>query len=161
MSDGIQIQEAQPDGAGSYKALLDCMLNSVKRSDDMSDTFRELVPEIQELIKYEFSQSNPAGWDPLTAKYVKWKQDHGYPVTIGIMTGALRDALTDSAVVDIQPKELNYKLNEGVAGYKGKTTGSYAKWFNKHRKIMKYVRKIMKERIKRAVTDAILLARFK
>lgn len=151
MADGIRIVEAEPNGEKSFKAFFDRMTYSKEKSDDMSPVFSEIIPEIQAEFRYEFSDANPADWKALTARYERWKIKNGFPVTIGIMTGALKDAITDSATVKIDKKSMVYAVNESISGYKGKLVGNYAKYFDRRRKIFPHVRDVFKKRIKDAV----------
>jgi hypothetical protein len=155
----FEIHEVKPTGEGSMQALIDKMTQSAKRSDDMSETFRELAKGISEDFAYEFSSANPAGWDALSPMYNNWKIQNGFPITIGIMTGALKSSLTTDAIVDAGPKQLLYKYNPGVKGHDGKSTGDYAKDFNEKRPIMDYVKKTTRTRIKEAVKKSLKFAK--
>jgi hypothetical protein len=146
MPDAIRIFEPEPDGKNSFNALMERMNQVAKRSDDMSDTFKELTPGIRDEFRYEFSDDNPAGWKELSSRYWFWKKNQGYPTTIGIMTGALKSAVTDNADVTIGQKEMVYAVNDSV---------DYAQDFNEVRKIFPYVREKVRALVKSAVSKRI------
>jgi hypothetical protein len=155
MPEMIEIKEIKPGGRSVINHLMERMADMSRRSDDVSEALGKIREYMRDEFKYEFSSANPAGWSALTAKYKSWKAAHGYPVTIGIMTGALKDAMTTSAIVDIGPKSLLYKINDGVIGYKGKSVGEYAKYFNGRRPIVPHVADRVRGRIKEAVKSVI------
>ena len=155
MPDVIRIFEKEAQGGSMFETLVNRMQDGSRRSDDMRDTFLEIAGQIKDELTYEFSEANPAGWGDLSDKYKQWKTRHGYPVTIGIMTGALKESLTDSAVIDAQPKRLTYTYNESTRNAKGQSVGEYAKFFNAEREIMPHIKDRINEITKDAVAEAV------
>ena len=139
-------------------------------AQDVSDTrsiWRDLTPDIKNAIDSEFSDSNPNKWDSLTAAYKATKIKQGFPATIGVRTGSLRDAASKYAKVIYKPLGLNWALNENISSgqfgsLKNMTTGDYAKYFDKKREIFVYTskwlskigRQAVKEYIKESAGDA-------
>lgn len=148
----IKIIEKNPSGRESIKAMLDFLRNTEKRSEDVSDVFRSIEPLIKEKLKYEFSEANPAGWDGLKPKYKAWKAKNGYPTTIGILTGTLKEAATRSAKVEVYPQKMIYDVNPNLTNsLTGKSTGDYMGHFNSRRTILPYAREYIQKIIKDAV----------
>lgn len=129
---GFVIKEKYPDGKNSVKAMLDVINKSEDLANDGRSLWAELLQPIEDAMKYEFSDANPNNWPGLKADtgYVDWKRSKGYPVTIGIMSGALKRASTSEAVVKQTKDALNWGVNPDVRGYKGKPVGDYAEYFN-------------------------------
>ena len=137
-------------------------------SKDVSDTrsiWRDLTPDIKNAIDTEFSDSNPNGWDSLQASYKATKIRQGFPATIGVRTGSLRDAASKYAKIVFKPLGLNWALNENVSSgqfgsLKNMTTGDYAKYFNDEeyqgREIYVYTLKWLSNIGKKAVKEYIL-----
>ena len=152
----IRVVEKNPTGENSIAAMVARMTQAVKTSDNMSDTLMKLVPDIQDILRFEFSDANPAGWDPLQPMYVRWKRERGYPTTIGIMTGALKRAATDDAIIDAQPQKLIYKINTSVENPDAIVpVGDYAAKFAERRPIFIYVSERIRALVKKAVHDAV------
>jgi len=155
MPEFIEIKEIKPSGRSVINHLIERMGDMSRRSDDVSEALGKIREYMRDAFKHEFSSANPAGWKALTAKYKNWKASHGYPVTIGIMTGALKDAMTSDAIIDIGPKSLTYQMNAGTIGYKGKPVGEYAKYFNGGRPVVPHVADAVRGKIREAVRAAV------
>jgi hypothetical protein len=155
MSDVIKIYESAPGGKGSFQALLKRMSQVEQNADDMSTTFKKIIPDIKAAFRYEFSEANPSGWKALSKKYRQWKIDNGYPATIGIKTGALKRALVEEPMIKIDKRSLIYGVNDSMTNEDGENVGDYAKEFNRQRKIMPYVKKFIRGIVKSAVAAAI------
>lgn len=152
----IRVNEKDPKGSRSVEALVARMTQGVKNADNVSDTLMMLVPDIQDILRFEFSDANPAGWDPLKSSYVRWKRERGYPTTIGIMTGALKRAATDDAIIEAQPQKLIYKINPSVENPETiEPVGEYAHKFAEKRPIFIYLKERMRQIVRKAVREAI------
>lgn len=98
-------------------------LNKAKQGmGDLSPVFKSIQPDIKKSVEQEFSDRNPNMWQELSDKYKAWKINHGYPSTIGVMSGNLKWGATDGAIIDIKKKQMTWKLNQAKA--------TYAKWFH-------------------------------
>jgi len=155
----IHIQEKRPTGSGTIKYVINQIESMSARTDDMTEFWKAATPDIKKAMKYTFSQGNPSGWAGLSAKYMKWKVDNGYPVTTGIMTGALKKAVTDDAIIEYKPREMTYRLNPNVRSTRSskssnmikralgmrdvKSVGDYAGYFNDKRSIFSYAREFV------------------
>jgi hypothetical protein len=151
----FEIYEIKPGGRSMIDSLVKRMGDMSRRSDDVSEALGGIVEYMRKEFGYEFSGSNPAGWDALISKYRSWKAAHGYPVTIGILSGGLKEAMTGDAIVDIGPRKLTYEMNAGTIGFKGRSVGDYAKYFNASRPITKYVSGKVREKVRTAVKEAV------
>lgn len=151
----IKIKEKNPSGRNSIRAVAARLAKGSQRSDDVSDVFREITPYVKSVLKYTFSNANPSQWDAISDKYIAWKTKHGYPATIGIMTGAMKEAVSDSAKIEIGRLKFVYSINTSQANPRGGTVGSYAYYFNKKRNIMDYAKIRIRGTIKQAVKKSI------
>ena len=136
-------------------------------SKDVSDTrsiWDDLTPDIKNAVDSEFSDSNPNKWDAIQASYKATKVRQGFPATIGVRTGSLRDAASKYAEIVYKPLGLNWALNENISSgqfgsLENKTTGDYAKYFNDEeyqgRTIYVYTLKWLEDIGKKAVTEYI------
>lgn len=139
-TDGIHIKEKRPKGKGSFDYLLKRIDENIKTVRDMRDVWDVVEPDLLEAFNYTFSMRNPSGWQGLSAKYLDYKRRHGYPDTIGILTGALKEAMTESANIKKARKYLSWGMGSGVTGHKGRPVEDYAGYFNRKRPIFTYVR---------------------
>jgi hypothetical protein len=136
---GIRIYEDRPSGDSMFDQIINRIEHGAQRTDDMSETFRQMIPDIKSEIKYEFSTANPASWAAITDGYKKWKMNHGYPVDVGIRTGGLKKSLTDEAIAEVSPKKLIYSYNPSTINSMGVAVGEYAGFFDLERPIMPYI----------------------
>lgn len=126
---------AKPAGRDSIESLHRWFDDFKKDVSDTRSIWKELTPEIKKQINYEFSDANPNKWDPISAKYKATKIKQGFPVTIGVRTGSLRNAAGDNAIVTYKPSGIEWELNENITSgqfgsLKNITTGDYAKYFH-------------------------------
>ena len=143
----LTIFEPTPDGRRSIKAIHKFFDEMDKSVSDAKDLWKDLEPGIEKSINYEFSDANPNVWKPLTNKYLNWKIKKGYPGTIGILTGALKRAVTTDAKKEFAAKYLRWRMNTKIPGYKGKLTGEYGKYFHKARQIFRYTKSWFKNNV--------------
>jgi hypothetical protein len=146
----IKVVEKNPSGRNSIEAIKRNIRNGAVRTDDMSMAFREIVPEIQDLLRYTFSDANASDWQPLKDSYRNWKIKHGYPATIGIRTGDLKKSVSDAAKVEIGKQKMRYSYNTSIGSVE-----NYAGYFNKRRPIMDYARERIDDIATRAVNQEI------
>ncbi len=153
----IRIYEKKASGSASFDEVKRWIENIAKRADDARDPFTAIAKDTKEALTYSFSNSNPSKWAAISDSYKSWKSKHGYPVTIGIMTGALKSAMTDQAKVTIEKKRFIYGLNENVTNpYSKKKTGEYATKFNEDRNILDWSRKLIQRNVNKAMREKIL-----
>src|SRR4030042_1380412 len=148
--ESIKKIEKRPVWRGSFQYIINKLGELKRGSDDMTDVWRAITPDIKEIMAYTFSDANPNKWSKLTAKYRNWKIKHGYPATIGILTGALKKSLVDDPDIKLLKQKMIYKYNENITGYGGKKTSDFAEYFNAKRNVMSYPRVKLNEIIKRA-----------
>ena len=153
------IREKKPSGKGSIEYIIRRINDGVKKTDNLRDVWNILEPDIKDSMRYEFSNSNPNKWERLNDKYKQWKKKKGYPITIGILTGALKKASTDSAVMKKQRKKFLYSVNMSIRGYKGKATGDYAEYFNNKRPLFGYTKNFINNIYKEAVRKELAWAK--
>lgn len=152
----IKIHEKNPSGRESIKALLDTMIRAQGAADDVSSAFRSVAPLVKEKLRYTFSEANPAGWAGLKPKYRAWKVKHGYPVTIGILSGTLKSAATDQAEIEIGPVKMIYAVNDSLTNpVTSKLTGDYAGYFDEKRPIFGHVKPYVQGIVRQAVKKAV------
>jgi len=156
MSIPYGIYEADPTGEHSFAAIKQHIEEGVKSSEEMEEVFIAISKDIRLALVYSFSEANPNNWEAITAKYREWKTEHGYPETIGIMTGALKKSLTEDAVVETTKKSLLYTYNEEEINPRTeKTVGEYAIYFNNKREIMGFAESFIQEIIISSVQQEI------
>jgi len=151
----FEIKEKKPSGKGSIGYLLNRINKSVKTTENLKDVWDKIEPDVKRSVKYEFSRANPNYWAGISEEYKKWKARKGYPATIGIMTGALKIAASDKAKIKKRRKEFIYTVNPSVKGYKGKSVGAYAKYFDDERPIFGHTEKFIDKIYKEAVRIAL------
>jgi len=150
----------KPHGKDSLDSLKKWFDDFTKDVSDTRSIWKDLTPDIKNAIDSEFSDSNPNGWDSLQASYKATKIRQGFPPTIGVRTGSLRDAASKYAKVVFKPLGLNWELNENISSgqfgsLKNMTTGDYAKYFDKKREIYVYTLKWLEGIGKQAVKEYI------
>jgi phage gpG-like protein len=103
--------------------------------------WKQMIPVMREQVSKEFSDANPNEWKALKPSYVQWKMDQGYPATIGVRTGNLKDAATTNALTTYTDEYLVYQINSNMAtaaeGF------NYFLDFNRKRKIFKHTERYM------------------
>jgi hypothetical protein len=124
------IREKHPGGAHSVSAIIKLIDGQERFYDNALLLWELLQPEINKSIKYEFSVANPNSWTRLKAGTVKNKRRLGFPDTIGVMSGTLKDAMTDDAKIKKSKKKLRWGINENLRGWKGKSVSDYAYAFH-------------------------------
>jgi len=145
--EGIQIVEKRPKGAGSFREVRNWLQDAEKTVKDTGPIWDALIPLIRQGMRFEFSGANPNAWPGLSDKYLKWKISKGYPATIGILTGGLKQSLTDDAVIKKARKKLTWGANLSIPGYGGKTVLEYGWRFNIKRPIYKYTLGFIKRNV--------------
>ena len=106
---------------------------------DLRPLWTAVEPQVRKFAKHEFDGSNPNLWMELKPSYREIKVKQGYPATIGVRTGKMRDAASKDALVKIKRSLMSYRLNNSVAV---DTSGvNYAKYFDKARKIYRFSQK--------------------
>jgi len=158
----IKIQAKKPGGKATFEYIIARLEKGARDASDMKDVFSVITPWIKDTMRHVFSEANPAGWAKLTTKYRAWKAKKGYPVTIGIMTGALRTAVSTKAITKYKKKSMLYQLNPAVSGMQRGTAKSrnvrvreYAKYFNRKRPIFEYAKEFLNKKIKEFVEKYI------
>lgn len=148
----IEIREKKPRGKGSIGYIINRINKSTKTTNDLRDVWNKIEPDVKDSIKFEFSKANPNKWSSLKPEYKAWKARKGYPITIGVMTGALKSAASDNAKIKKKRKEFLLTVNPNVAGYKGKKVGAYAHYFDSKRPMFghtkNFINKIYKEAVR-------------
>jgi hypothetical protein len=137
----FHIVEKKPGAEGSYKAIgkwFDDLNNSVS---DASPLWKNLTPEIEKSVDYEFSSANPNRWKALSPSYRKWKVNKALPPTIGVRYGTLKWAMGKRALRVYAKDRLKWMLNESMSGPKGERVGDYAGDFHFFRPVLGYTRK--------------------
>ncbi len=112
---------------------------------DASSNTRVLWNTVEPLMKMQvsrqFSDENPNNWKPLKQSYLDWKVSQGYPKTIGVRKGYLKEAATDKAIISKERNHMTYSINTDIAvqaeGY------DYFSKFHKQRKIFKHTTRYM------------------
>lgn len=158
MNTGFVIKEKAPDGPGSQKKVIewiDTGTNSM--TDGAIHLWPLLRPVIEQGVKYEFSDDNPNVWTPLKPRYLAWKRKKGFPDTIGIMTGALKQAATTDAIIKENKDYLNWQVSPNVSGYKGKKTGEYAQYFARKRPLFKYTITFLSDQLRKVFKQWVAL----
>jgi len=151
----ITVKEKSPSGKNSFVAVSKWLNdNTYKMATDTPALWAQLKPEIKQAMAYTFSDANPAGWPGLKPSYVRWKAKFGFPGTIGVMTGALKESVTNQAKVSESSKYLNWALGS-VTNEFGENTKIYGPKFNERRPIFKYARKFLKGIFRKVLKDFV------
>lgn len=108
-----------------------------KVGSDPTELWNILVPIIRKEADKEFTDSNPNNWKALTLKYKILKAKQGFPQTIGVRTGILKEAATTKATIIRSNGKLSYSVNNSMD--KG-----YFNYFQKRRNIFKYTKAYIK-----------------
>lgn len=159
----IKIIEAHPNGENSFKYIFDRLDKAEKNSSDMRDVWSVIIPQIRQAERYAFSEANPSGWAGLDDRYKAWKAKKGYPTTIGIRTGALKEAATSKAITKLKKKSLEYRVNPHVvARERGATkkmkmtrVGQYMHYFDGKRPVFEYARDYINNFMKKTAAEYI------
>lgn len=161
------IIEPEPSGSKSIRAALKWFESIEQKSNDATPLWKALTPGIKKAVNYEFSEANPNKWAPISDRWKNWKNQHGYPTTIGIRTGSLKRAVSDDAKVEYLPHKMNWMLNESIdAGNWGridqvgdspfgpntdKVVGDYAHKFDEGRHVFIYTFEFIQVTLRNAV----------
>ena len=158
----IKIRAKKPSSKATFEYIIERLNKSARDSSDMKDVFSVITPWIRDTMRHVFSEANPSGWANLKSRYRAWKVKKGYPVTIGIMTGALRTSVSTKAITKFRKKSMLYQLNPAVSGMQRGTAksrnvkvGKYAKYFNRRRPIFGYASEFLNDKIKEFVEKYI------
>lgn len=76
------------------------------------DLWDIVVPIIREKTAEEFTDDNPNRWKELSPRYLEWKRAMGYPDTIGVATGLLRDTAINTQDIFYGDRELRYQVKD-------------------------------------------------
>lgn len=151
----IRIREKSPNGPGSIQYVLNFIKNKRQKASDLKKVWDLLEPEINQSVKYEFSEANPNKWEKDSPSWIAEKTSQGYPATTGIYTGALKRAATDEAIKKKTNNTFYWAVNESVVNDFGDSVGDYAGHFAEDRPIFKYTQKFIVGVIKKAIRQWI------
>jgi len=96
---------------------------------DLREPFREIVKDFHEVEKKQFESEGgygSGGWDALSSSTLKQKERAGFPSTIMVRTGELKDSLTGSnpgAIEEVKPLYLKVGTTVHYALYHQKGRG--------------------------------------
>ena len=145
----LKVHEKYPNGKHSFKEILSRFDYMSRASKDLNPVWNSIDPYVRQVMRYVFSEANPAQWRGLTAKYKQWKADNGYYVTVGVKTGALRSAASTNAITEKSSKKFRYIVNESIVNRDGQRVGEYAEDFNRERPIFKWARDRLRNHLKK------------
>jgi hypothetical protein len=135
----ITLVESAPSSDDTIAKGVRWIQDLTARADDVRGLWKSWTPDLMRSIKSEFSESNPNQWAALTPAYRKWKVSHKRPATIGVSTGALREAAGEQAVIKYDKKYLLWSINESVSsgtwGSGKAEVGEYMGYFEERRPI--------------------------
>lgn len=123
-----------------------------EKGNNLDSLWNKIIPIMKDQVKYEFSDANPNRWKALSKTYKKWKEEHGYPSTIGVRKGTLKDAATNNAVIKKSKKYMEYGVDTDRVVENGI---KYAFEFNKKREIFKYTHRYMDHLVDKAADEWI------
>jgi len=152
----FQIVEKHPNGENSFTDVFNWVEDIKKTVSDTGAVWKTLKPLIKDSLKYEFSGANPNNWPGLSPSYIAWKTEKGFPTTIGVRTGALKESLTESAKVKETKSKLIWGANLSITGWPAQPVSEYGWKFNLKRPIYKYTKKFLNKNIKQKVVDTWL-----
>lgn len=147
------IHEKEPNGDGSIKQTLKWVEDITANVSDPTPFFKGLVPDIKDALRFTFSEGNPNQWIPLGAKYKAWKATSGFPVTIGILTGAMKRSWVETPEISMIKKKMKYTFDKTEVGYQGKPLVEYIDKFNEKRPILPYSIRWIKKNMKKVALD--------
>lgn len=110
------------------------------------DLWNKVVPVIKEAATLELSDANPNRWKPLSQKYLLWKKSKGYPSTIGVRTGFLKESTLEHPDIVYADKSMEYR----VVDSKG-----YFQFFHARRPLFKHTTNYIGEMYASAVRQWI------
>lgn len=124
-------------GIKTLNAGIDYINDLSSRASDLRPFLEGAEPDINKQLKHEFDASNPNKWRKISDAWRFLKKEAGRPENIGICTGALLDAATDSALKVFMPTALTWAIApvESIDFTKrrkiGATTGEFIRGMGK------------------------------
>ena len=97
-------------GMKSLTNAIDYINDASLRASNMQPFFMGLESDIIQEVKHEFDASNPNKWEKTSKEWRAYKRKNGYPENIGIYTGALMEAASDSAIKAYYPTGMMWQI---------------------------------------------------
>lgn len=146
------IFEPAPGSEQSIRSVMDWVSRAEERADNAEHLWESLIPTIRQSIKFELSDANPNSWPKLSPRYLDYKREMGWPLTIGVATGAMKKALTTNAKIKTTKDYLIWGIDGDAIGHDGMRVGDYAPDFHSVRELFGYTIDFIQQVIRDAIT---------